>query len=326
MDTTPKLNHSKSKFLVAVEKIRQLPPKQLITLALLAAFLPMLVTAALHQVLIGSRASISTQRLVSPPVSPPAGEPIARIDYYPPNSIKFPKNNPIIWKTEHAFLQADSFMIVSEGEVFVGNSDKFSVKSDPPTSGDPNYTTLEVMWAENDQEMRFFAYFYKDLNTWWTNNLRTYDSANVNPDWILFNTAGIPFFQGIINEPYSLHGDMVITSADQRSKIYFKNVRVQAFTQDSIVCAADVKQCDDGTYVPRDPQNGCNFKPCPTTQDNAADLNRDGLVDLLDYNILVVNFGSTNPNNRQQGDLDGNNKIDIFDFNLFVAAFQKRGN
>ncbi len=59
------------------------------------------------------------------------------------------------------FLQADSFMIVSEGEVFVGNSDKFSVKSDPPTSGDPNYTTLEVMWAENDQEMRFLLTFIK---------------------------------------------------------------------------------------------------------------------------------------------------------------------
>ncbi len=28
-------------------------------------------------------------------------------------------------------------------------------------------------------------------------------------------------------------------------------------------CAADVKQCSDGSYVSRDPNNGCNFKACP---------------------------------------------------------------
>ncbi len=29
------------------------------------------------------------------------------------------------------------------------------------------------------------------------------------------------------------------------------------------VCITDTKLCPDGTYVPRDPQNNCEFKPCP---------------------------------------------------------------
>jgi len=32
---------------------------------------------------------------------------------------------------------------------------------------------------------------------------------------------------------------------------------------DPIVCAADVKQCPDGSYVSRNPANGCAFDACP---------------------------------------------------------------
>jgi len=31
-----------------------------------------------------------------------------------------------------------------------------------------------------------------------------------------------------------------------------------------IYCTEDVKQCEDGTYVTRDPNNGCQFMACPT--------------------------------------------------------------
>lgn len=30
-----------------------------------------------------------------------------------------------------------------------------------------------------------------------------------------------------------------------------------------IFCAADVFACSDGSFVARDPRNGCKFKPCP---------------------------------------------------------------
>jgi hypothetical protein len=32
---------------------------------------------------------------------------------------------------------------------------------------------------------------------------------------------------------------------------------------EGIVCAADVKQCPDGSTVSRDPARGCAFNPCP---------------------------------------------------------------
>ncbi len=31
-----------------------------------------------------------------------------------------------------------------------------------------------------------------------------------------------------------------------------------------VVCALDAKLCPDGTYVARDPNNNCEFKPCPS--------------------------------------------------------------
>ena len=33
--------------------------------------------------------------------------------------------------------------------------------------------------------------------------------------------------------------------------------------EDALVCAADVKLCVDGSYVARDPDNGCAFARCP---------------------------------------------------------------
>lgn len=34
-------------------------------------------------------------------------------------------------------------------------------------------------------------------------------------------------------------------------------------SEDARVCATDVKQCVDGRYVARDPDNGCAFARCP---------------------------------------------------------------
>ena len=36
-----------------------------------------------------------------------------------------------------------------------------------------------------------------------------------------------------------------------------------SMSDDAIVCQADVKQCPDGSYVSRNPDNGCAFAPCP---------------------------------------------------------------
>ncbi|MEM0359842.1 MAG: hypothetical protein QXK06_00715 [Candidatus Diapherotrites archaeon] len=39
-------------------------------------------------------------------------------------------------------------------------------------------------------------------------------------------------------------------------------------TNQPLNCTQDVKKCDDGSYVSRDPYNNCEFKPCPTTSQN----------------------------------------------------------
>lgn len=34
-------------------------------------------------------------------------------------------------------------------------------------------------------------------------------------------------------------------------------------SNETIVCPADVQACPDGSFVARDPDNGCVFRPCP---------------------------------------------------------------
>ena len=47
-----------------------------------------------------------------------------------------------------------------------------------------------------------------------------------------------------------------------------------------------------------------------------VDTNKDNKIDVLDFNSLMVNWGSTSSNNI--ADFDGNGKVDVFDFNLLM--------
>ena len=50
-----------------------------------------------------------------------------------------------------------------------------------------------------------------------------------------------------------------------------------------------------------------------------GDLDKDGDVDIFDYNILASNFGSTSCGNV--ADINGNCKVDIFDYNILLENF-----
>jgi len=63
------------------------------------------------------------------------------------------------------------------------------------------------------------------------------------------------------------------------------------------------------------------FLSSPLTSKN-GDLDRDGDVDIFDYNILVRNFGNKDCGN--QADIDGDCDVDIFDYNILVRNFGKR--
>ncbi len=47
--------------------------------------------------------------------------------------------------------------------------------------------------------------------------------------------------------------------------ILFLILLASSCTNNSTFCAQDVKLCEDGTYVSRDPTNNCEFKSCPET-------------------------------------------------------------
>src|SRR3990167_3477630 len=51
-----------------------------------------------------------------------------------------------------------------------------------------------------------------------------------------------------------------------------------------------------------------------------GDLDKDGDVDIFDYNLLITNFGATGDN---PADIDGDGDVDIFDYNILISNFGK---
>lgn len=63
------------------------------------------------------------------------------------------------------------------------------------------------------------------------------------------------------------------------------------------------------------------YTPTPTATPLSADAqkvdaNHDGKIDVLDFNSLMINWGSTSTNNAADFNSDG--KVDILDFNLLM--------
>lgn len=132
------------------------------------------------------------------------------------------------WVTPYALFQADDFYILANGKRYYANTGVVEVRSDP---GNPTYTTLEVTWHENGDEMRMYIYFHSDGYRWWTDEIRTYNGQTPN-DWIYYmdnNTYLTNLgYQYIQNTP----GGFVKvspTTGQVISEIHYSNLRVQAF-------------------------------------------------------------------------------------------------
>lgn len=63
--------------------------------------------------------------------------------------------------------------------------------------------------------------------------------------------------------------------------------------------------------------------PIPTPTYISGDINRDGRVDIFDYNLLITDFGKTGNPGFTRADIDNNGKVDIFDYNILVENFGK---
>jgi len=81
-----------------------------------------------------------------------------------------------------------------------------------------------------------------------------------------------------------------------------------------IVTAA---QCASQGGVYAGDNTGCVCCPCP------GDINGDGKTNVLDFNILAVNFGGGIPNcrSRAQGDLNCDGLVNVADFNILAGNF-----
>jgi hypothetical protein len=102
-----------------------------------------------------------------------------------------------------------------------------------------------------------------------------------------------------------------------------------------IACKLQSGICQKGHCVA--PPDGCRYvsvqcvqAPCPqslvcgtptpiitTTTRKIGDINRDGTVDIFDYNLLLTDFGKS----RSAADITGDGKVDIFDYNLLLQYF-----
>ena len=61
----------------------------------------------------------------------------------------------------------------------------------------------------------------------------------------------------------------------------------------------------------------------PTPTGKPGDLNGNSKVDILDYNILIADFGKTGSPGWIPADIDKNGKVDVFDYNILVGNFGK---
>ena len=62
--------------------------------------------------------------------------------------------------------------------------------------------------------------------------------------------------------------------------------------------------------------SGGNYTPPTLAQ---ADFNGDGVVDILDFNTLIIHWGMTSGATKADGDANSDGKVDILDFNILIT-------
>lgn len=195
--------------------------------------------------------------------------------------------NPVSWQTEHTYLIADDFYIEANGQKFYGTDVDLLVHSDPPNPPSTNYTTLEASWTENGVEMRYYLYFrINDEKKWYIDEMRTYN-GNSSGDWIYYTNHGWQLSDPLlIGEEINRPGETTLTTSENGiGKLYFKNLRLKAFTQ------------------------GQEIEQCPAPQNltvSSSSCKVDGSLDFtIDWDDLSgVSQYETNLSNNPDFDLD----------------------
>lgn len=127
------------------------------------------------------------------------------------------KLNPISWKTDTVQLSADDFYITVSGQKFVPNTTT-TINSDP---GNPNYTTLEVVWVQNGIEMRMNFYFSANSTHYWITEIRVYNGKKP-AEWITLKTE---YWRNNLGRKVEIPNNYSIRMKET-SSIHFKNLKL----------------------------------------------------------------------------------------------------
>jgi len=100
-----------------------------------------------------------------------------------------------------------------------------------------------------------------------------------------------------------------------RAHGYFKNIKGKVIDDFFIT-----KGGGSGPTPTKSPTPTPTKSPLPTLP---GDIDKDGDVDIFDYNLIIQHFGNTSCGNV--ADINGDCKVDIFDYNLLVSNFGKKG-
>lgn len=101
---------------------------------------------------------------------------------------------------------------------------------------------------------------------------------------------------------------------DQYQTVSLSNISLAAGTQTIQVSSNGFT--DFNYFTVTTPQ--ASPSPSPTKQ---GDIDKDGDVDIFDYNVLLTDFGKTG--SGLLGDINRDNKVDIFDYNILLTNLGK---
>lgn len=183
---------------------------------------------------VGIIVSLSYFTLVKPTSISEVGTPIPVTAPIPTTSIN--------WQTPHASLQADSIEIStntvgSSGPYVIFHVDSTNpsqppnITSDPPDQNNPNYTTLEAIWHDNNVEMRMFMYFSRNQteNTWKLTKIQTYNGKSPG-SWV-DSYSGAPelYVSTPVGSPLIIPNLHLSTSGGGYFDLNITNLRLYAF-------------------------------------------------------------------------------------------------
>lgn len=137
------------------------------------------------------------------------------------------QKHPINFSTPQVILKADDFYIMANGVRYNAQVENVQVHSDP---GSSSYTTLELIWYENNTEMRVNMYFSHQPNDFWrVSEVRTYN-AQTPGDWIYYKGfVGNSVGSYLILPVLDLKSDPTNPNNKFSGSIHFENIWLQPF-------------------------------------------------------------------------------------------------